>query len=278
MELSVKPGLDVVSKYLSLVQASLGEDSIYIRNKETLEEMFQDGQIDKTLKGELLGELLKHNTSLAQTAMSTSLNWEAKERELALEIEKTKIELDLLLAQEKYEQAKIKASDTNRNLDEANIIRNYGSATYLDGKIVALGDDGKIWEEQEGVKKDNLNKISQGRVLESQNKDVQAKTHEVIAKTYTNFGIFNGYTISQDGIIDVSKISTNVTLSDTQQAVARETAKGYVWNVYANSATAMASMIGVQISSGNVTGLTEADVNRFRDVIDKMNAVVPTSI
>jgi hypothetical protein len=273
MLVTTKIDLDVISKYNEIVGASLGENSFYIRAKETLDELFQDASIDKNMKGQIISKFLEQNTALAASAMNTALEWTAKMKELELAKEELSYKLDFISAQVDSEKAKRLAVDVGRNLEEANIIRNFGIPVYVDGKITSLSDSGKLYTEQLNTAKETENKTKEGVLLDSQNKDTQAKTHKIIAETLVNFGIYDGYSISQSGITDVSKNSSNETLSDTQQKVAEQTALGYRWNAYANAATSAASMIGVQISSGNVTGLTSADIERWRTSVDKLNSI-----
>lgn len=73
---AVNAELDVVSKYTELMQATIGEDSLYVKAKETLHEIFQDFQLSEQERAtQVTGFMLNLATNLSNSVMQTALSW-----------------------------------------------------------------------------------------------------------------------------------------------------------------------------------------------------------
>ena len=153
--INIDTTLDVVEKQKELAAALMGEDSIYIRMKETLVDLLEKGEIKGTDRARVVSETIAQMAvNLTNTSMSTALAWQAQEKELSLKKEELEVRLDIL--QKEIEKA---AEDTRLakesvRLAQAKRIREYGTATFdLDGNVIALGNGGLVYEQEQLVKK-----------------------------------------------------------------------------------------------------------------------------
>ena len=273
--------LDVVEKQKQLVAEALGPDSAYIRMKENLIDMLERAEIKGVDRAKVIADTLDQiSTSITAAAMSTGLQWAAQEKELSFKREEMSRTLDLLEKQvAKAEQDSIGAIAQKQML-QAQMIRDYGTPVLDNkGNVVALPDSGRIYEMIVGIKQENENKKDLNDQIIAQTDEVYARTHRLIADTYVNHGVYSWTTLQKNGVAGVTKASTGyTTLSDLQKVVAREQAKGYAYNAFANAASASSSMIGVMLSTESGSALTATDVNLWRTAVTKLNEVTVSSI
>ena len=253
---SVTLTLDVLSKYESLVKESLDGDSVYIRAKETMNQLFEDGDIDSSDKANAVSSFIGGMISgITSSSMATALDWAKYEKELALK----KIELDQqLLIQDKellLKAAQVDQAETQNRVALIESRRMYGIATFdvTTGAILSLTEEGKVWNDMLLVTQKTTNAVIEKDLLESKIKESAVAIHKVVADTYTNFGTFTfSYDGSGNGMSSITRLDTaHVTLSDTQQEIAIEQGKGYTYNAWANALTGSSSILGTAISAGN---------------------------
>lgn len=153
--INIDTTLDVVEKQKELAAALMDEDSIYIRMKETLVDLLEKGEIKGTDRARVVSETVAQMAvNLANTSLSTALAWQAQEKELALKKEELEVRLDIL--QKEVDKAKedAKAAKESVRLAQAKRIREYGEATFdPDGNVIALSDEGLVYEQEQLVKK-----------------------------------------------------------------------------------------------------------------------------
>ena len=95
--ISISSDLDVLSKYDSLVSRSLGGESVYIRAKETIQELAAAGDLSDTDKAKVISEVLNSlNTSLVSSSMSTALAWAQAEKAITLQKLEMALQLDAI--------------------------------------------------------------------------------------------------------------------------------------------------------------------------------------
>lgn len=147
--------LDIVTKQKELAKALMDEDSIYIRMKETLEDLLDRGEIKGEERAKVVGETISQMAiSLANTAMSTALAWKTQEAELALKKEELEIRLDLLQKEVDKANEDSKLAKESIKLAQAKRIREYGIATLdADGNVIALSNSGTAYEQEQVIKK-----------------------------------------------------------------------------------------------------------------------------
>ena len=243
----IETDLDVISKQRKLVEEALGPDSIYIRMKETLLDLLDDGSIKGTDKAKVVGETIAQmSASMTANVMSTGLAWAEAEKRLALQKEELEKQLDILIQNKLLAENQVANSLVDRQLKQAQILRNYGTPSKDgDGNVVLLANEGKEYVTIQNIEADTTNKAIQGEVLIATKEQNWAQTHKLIADTYINHGVFTWTNIGSNGVTGVNKTNTAyVTLSDLQKQVSKEQARGYVYNAWANAASAGASMLG----------------------------------
>lgn len=244
--------LDVVSKQRKLVEESLGPDGVYIRLKETLLDLMNNGDIKSSDKAQIVSTTLANlSGQITSSAMQTALQWSAKEKELELQRLELEYKLEVLNQQGLLTASQVQESLAGRQLKQAQRIREYGIATTdSNGNVTSLTDTGKVYAEQVNVEQDTTNKALMPAQIVAQTEEVHARTHKAIADTYVNHGIFTWTDITDKGVTGVVKASTGyVTLSDLQKQVAAQQAKGYSYNAWSNAATGASGMIGTLIAA-----------------------------
>lgn len=153
--INIDTTLDVVEKQKELAAALMDEDSIYIRMKETLVDLLEKGEIKGTDRARVVSETISQMAvNLTNTSLTTALAWQAQEKELALKKEELEVRLDIL--QKEVDKAKEDArlAKESVRLAQAKRIREYGDATFdPDGNVIALSDEGLVYEQEQLVKK-----------------------------------------------------------------------------------------------------------------------------
>ena len=147
--------LDVVEKQKELAAALMGEDSIYIRMKETLVDLLEKGEIKGTDRAKVVSETIAQMAvNLTNTSLSTALAWQAQEKELALKKEELEVRLDVLQKEVDKAEEDARLAKESVRLAQAKRIREYGDATLdPNGNVVALSDEGLVYEQEQLVKK-----------------------------------------------------------------------------------------------------------------------------
>ena len=268
----LETNIDVVSKQRQLVEEALGSDGVYIRTKETLEELFQDGEVKGTERANVIASTLSQMVnSITQSSMSIALQWAGQEKELALKKQELELKFENMDLTNKKAEQDVTASEVSKHLLQAKLLREYGVKTLdSNGDLVLLDDSGKVYEETRLLAQEATNKALIPDQIAAQTAEVNARTHKLVADTYVNHGLFTGYTITNNGIATATKVPLNyVTLSDMNKQVAKEQAKGYVWNAWSNSASSSAGMIGTLVASE-----TAALVNDAQDGIDNWKIAI----
>ena len=155
MTINVDTTLDVIEKQKELAAALMGEDSIYIRMKETLVDLLEKGEIKGTERARVISETLAQMAvNTTNTSLSTVLAWQAQEKELALKKEELEAKLDILQKEVDKAEEDAKLAKENVRLAQAKRIREYGIATFdLDGNVIALGNGGLVYAQEQLVKK-----------------------------------------------------------------------------------------------------------------------------
>lgn len=251
--ISISNELDVADKYESLVKQSLSTNSAYIRAKETVEDLVRDGAIDESQKAEIISNIVGGIiNNITSSSMSTAMAWAQAEKDVALKKLELAKQLDILDKEVLLKDSQIEQVENTVRLAKVESKRMYGTAVFdNDNNITSLGDDGKVAKDMELVTA-NIAKVADEEALINQKiKESHAAVHKIVADTYVNFGNFSYAGLGENGITSVTANhgSGHTTLSDTQQEIAVEQAKGYVYNAWANALTGSASMLGTAIAA-----------------------------
>lgn len=268
--------IDVVEKQRLLVEEALAPDGAYIRAKETLNDLLDRGGITEELRAKVIGETISQIAiGITANAMSTGLQWAAKETENSFKKEEMSRTLALLDSQVEEAKEKAVASIAAKQLLQAQLIRDYGQPILdNDGNVVSLPDSGRIYETIENLKQDTANKASLNTQIVAQTDEVYARTHRLVADTYINHGVFQWTSLDNNGMSGVQKLVTNyTTLSDLQKVVSAEQAKGYAYNAWSNAATSSGGMIGTLVAA-EIPGLNYTTyLDKWMTAVTKINAV-----
>lgn len=238
--------LDVVTKQRELVQEALGPDGAYARLKENLEMMYENSDIKAQDKAAAITTALTQFTSsVTNAAMQIGLQWSNNEKELALKKEELQYQLSLINQQTLTSEEQAKGIKADKQLKQAQLIREYGIASLdVNGNVTGLDNSGKEYYSILNIQADTASKGKQSEVLEANKQQSWAQTHKIVADTYVNHGAYQWTTLTNTGLNGITKNSSNVTLSDMQKIVSQEQAKGYSYNAWSNAASAGASMLG----------------------------------
>lgn len=274
--------LDVIAKYKELIKVSTDADSLYIKAKETLEQMYKDNDVPQDSKGEVLGQLISSlHTSVMSTSMNTALAWAAKEKDIALRKLELEKQLDVLtnnIAQSEAEAERVRVANL---IQQAESLRQHGTMIVANEKVVGLSAEGIQYQNIELTKEKIESEKKAQNLSDAKLKESYAGINKLVADTYVNYGMFTGYTISENGITGVTNVTPTgwKTLSNAQLTIAQQQAKGYAWNVWSNAATGLGSTIGVALTSETdiFTGDNSGILTQWKDVITKMNQVQPPS-
>ena len=268
--------IDVVEKQRLLVEEALAPDGAYIRAKETLNDLLDRGGITEELRAKVIGETISQIAiGITANAMSTGLQWAAKETDNSFKKEEMSRTLALLDSQVEEAKEKAVASIAAKQLLQAQLIRDYGQPILdNDGNVVSLPDSGRLYETIENLKQDTANKVKLNDQVVAQTDEVYARTHRLVADTYINHGVFQWNRLDNNGMYGVQKLVTNyTTLSDLQKVVSAEQAKGYAYNAWSNAATSSGGMIGTLVAA-EIPGLNYTTyLDKWMTAVTKINAV-----
>ena len=122
--------LDVVNKQRELTTEALGPDGVYIRLKETLLDLMNNGDIKSSDKAQIVSTTLANlSGQITSGAMQTALAWAGKEKELELKKLEIGYQLELLKQQGMLAENQVIDSLAGRQLKQAQGIREYGIVT-----------------------------------------------------------------------------------------------------------------------------------------------------
>lgn len=273
--------LDVIEKQKLLVAESLGPDSVYARMKENLLEMLNNNEVyNQDVVKAVTETVAQMSVSISSSAMSTGLEWAYREKELSLKKEEMSRALELLENQIEKAREEASGSIAQKQMLQAQMIRDYGSPILdNEGNVIALPDEGRIYEIVEGLKQENINKKDLNDQILAQTDEVYARTHRLIADTYVNHGVYSWTTLQKNGVSGVTKATTGyTTLSDLQKVVTGEQAKGYAYNAWGNAASASGGMIGTLVAA-EIPGLDPSVyLNSWMNSVNKINAVTAPTV
>lgn len=256
---TVNTKLDVIPKFTELMETSLNADSIYARNKETLEVLFQDSALKSNEKAEIISQILGSMAgSITSAAMSNAVQWATNEVELELKRLEAEKQLDILAAEGGLRAAQAIKTEWESIAIQANTERSYGKPSTADGVLLSLTPTGKMYTETNLLAQQVLNAKEEENLIKSRLSESHAAIHKTVADTVVNYGPWT-YSVGANGITSTSQGTAPVIpLSDVQRTIAKEQARGYAWNAWANAATASAGMLGTAIASdGAITRIDE---------------------
>lgn len=277
--ISISTELGVISKYTELLKESMGSSSVYIRTKETLQELFDNSNMKGTDRAKVLSDVLSTlNSSLVNVSMSTALEWAAREKELAfkkLELEK---QLDILDNEDALKEAQADKVYWDSVATQAETRRMFGVPTVVDGVVTQLDSTGKVYTDMQLVEANTTNAGKEGDLLENRLKESYAAVHKIVADTVTNYGAWNygvnDITATGFALAPSRNEAANVEpLSDIQRDIAKEQAKGYAYNAWANALTGSASLVGTAYAAGVDSSILSTYTTNWTSMINRMGSI-----
>lgn len=251
--IAIDKTLDVITKYNSLVSESLDTDSVYIRTKETLIDFFNSGSFTGQEKARVIAEVLSNlNSSLVNASITTALEWAKAEKMFEFQKEELGYKVDVIGQQALTEAAKVKQLMADVLATTATSMRQNGAATInpSTGFTTGLANDGKGYKEVQLLGQELLNKQAEENVLKSKLKESQAAVYKIAADTAANFG--TGFTVTSAGdSISITGTIAVDSLAHYQKEIAKQQAKGFVYNAWANAVNASATAVSMLLADGN---------------------------
>jgi len=237
--IAINEDLDVINKYVTLLDETMGVDSIYIRTKETLTDLISKGDMSSADSAKVISEVLGSlNTSLVNATMSTALEWAKSEKGIELQLEELKYQVDIL------EQKKLMDIATTNKINAE-----IGCCTTQSTKL--YGPGGKTDKEIELMSQQILTAQEETKMIASKVKESQASVYKLVADTMANFGTAS-YSISEGGVGGSVGIGAGA-LGTSQITIATKQAAGYAYNAWANASQALSSVVAMQMTEGATT-------------------------
>ena len=271
--------LNVITKYEALVNAALGSESAYARLKDTVDKLVKDGDLSDAEKAKVVAEVLGGlSNSISSSSMQTALQWAANEKDIELKKLELAKQLDILDAEGKLRDAQVTKSKWESVAIQANTERSYGKPTVVEGVLISLAPTGKMLTETNLLSQQVVNAKEEENLLKSRLNESYAAIHKTVADTVVNYGPWT-YSVGANGVTSTSQgITPVVPLSDVQRTIAKEQARGYAWNAWANAATASAGMLGTAIASdGAISNITEL-TNIWKDAVINLKSVTAPTV
>ena len=231
--------LKVSEKYAELMQASLGEDSIYMRAKDTLAVQFDKLGITEDEKAKLVLEFVSGITSsMSAISMQTALQWSKEERDGAIALAKLEADTKVSIAQ----AAKIKEE-----------------LCLVEAQVA------KVQAEKDSIIATTAAEVA---LKEEQKEQVKASTYQIFADAYRKSGVV---VIGTDNADDITKglSGDDAGYTNQQSKNAERQRIAYEDSKRNHAANSSASMIGQMLSAEIAPN--DADVQRWRDAVDFLN-------
>lgn len=279
--IDIETSLDVATKLDTLISGMTGENSLYIKAKETLDYLFQNNNMSQVDKANIITNLLTNITIQGtQVAMNTALEWTKAEKEFALR----KFESEYQVTKLSYETMTAQTLANKANVDfqyaDAQLLNEYGTIVLTNGRVSGISETGTEAKYKLAmIKSQSENEAEKKTQIQAQTKELYARTHQIVADTVVNHGAYTWSNLAATGLADVTKVTTGIeTLSSVQINVGKEQAKGYAYNAWANATSSSASMIGTLLtteSSVDYSGYLTA----WKTTLDKLSGItVPSAL
>lgn len=256
---AIDGSLDIVDKYKDLMQATLSDDSLYARAKETFYSVFDELGVNEDERAKLVSSyMVEMSTSLSASAMQSALQWAKEERDGAYALAKVKADTELSLAQFEKVKSDICLTDKQTELACAQVEATIAGSIRENGRVATYDAD--------GCKPTAL--IAEGLKYE-QTKQVEASTYQIHADAYRKSGVVQiGEDLNDNVVKGLSGDDYGYTdqqiKNAERQRIAYEDSKR---NHAANSSSAMiGQMLTAEIAPN------EADIDRWREAVDYLNS------
>jgi hypothetical protein len=232
----VKEELDVITRFEKLMDASLGDASIYNKSKETFKYMFDDLQITETEKAQIVSQnIMQMTTSITSAAMQQALEWAKEDRDGAAKVRLAEAQICKTLAEADKAEEEVKEITASICLKEAQATAGLASSIRDNGMHIGFGCN-ITGLEDEGTKFESLRKVS-------------ADTYAMLAKTYREYGEVH--------IHDEANIGDNGSFLKGYSGGIESRSNGYGWSNYGDGFTAGYSNIQAMVAERQRIGFED---------------------
>lgn len=233
--------LEVIENYKELMKASTGEDSVYLKAKETITSLLDD---DVGLRGRERGEVIAQSiasiaNNITNAAMQAAIELAKDQRNAPYELTKFKEDTRLVTAQIALTEKKIAEADKDAELktfanwkSQAELYRDFGIDVGDLSALPTLYPDTSIIDY--GLKRENI-------------RLAQANVYSAYANGYRQNGVVQP-TVDTDGMLTAAAYDTaGLTHAQTNVAIRQE--QGFDDNMRQHVANSSASMISMLLST-----------------------------
>ncbi len=261
--------LVVIEKYNNLMDATLGDTSLYTRAKETLLFQFEDLQLTEKEKAALVTDFIsKFSIELSKVSMATALSWAKEELEAPYSLAKAKADTENAIMQNEKIKEEICVLRKEDELKCVTIEATSAQSIRENGRVATykLNDDGTDSCHADTLETEGLKYY--------QTRQVEADSYRIFADSYRKSGVVGIGTDPQD---QVEKGMTGTTHEEsgemagytTQQiANAERQRMAYEDSKMNHAANSAASMVGQMLSTENE--VYSQDVQRWRTAVDNL--------
>ena len=234
--------LDIRDTYKELMEASTGQGSAYLKAKETLQDIFDNDEIDGATKAEVISNTVAQiAVGVTSKAMDTALAIELANRNGVYELTKLKEDTKLVTAQankvaqdDEKAQAETDAIVWDNYKRQASLVRDWGVTAYL------LNPETDTVVPQ-------IDYISDGTKYQENNM-AKASLYTTYAKSFRQDGVVTPVVDMSTGYM-TSAAGTLEGQSYWQNEVTERQYKGFDDNMRQHVANSSASMISMLLST-----------------------------
>jgi len=234
--------LYILDSYKELMEASTAEGSIYIKTKETLQELFENSNFDDNVKAQMISEVLGNlAVSMTNKAMDTAMAIEMANQRTKYELTKMREDTKLVTAQivnmaqeEDKTSAEIDTLKWNNYKTQAELYRDWGVSSYLLSPITDTVIPSSSYMNDYGTKVEGL-------------KAARANRYLSYAKSFRQDGLVT-LAVDADGKL-TSANGTDEGQSYWQNLVTQRQYKGFDDNMRQHVANSSASMMSMLLST-----------------------------
>ena len=243
---------DVIDIYKSLMAASTGQDSIYIKAKETMKEVFTDGTIKANEKAGIMATMLTQLTSsISNQAMTTAFAIAKDNKESPYTL--AKISEDTRLTGEQADKIIKESALVEKQVDKltADIDATVINGWKVQSDMIATNGIAPNTSTATAILASQT--ISSSSTKYQETKLGEAKVYETWSGAIRSAGNVN-YTISSGLPTAIATDSTGLIHAQTQ--VARRQYDAFDDNMRQHAVNSSAAMLGVMIGSEAFTSAT----------------------
>ena len=239
------------------MQDSIGEESLYMRTKDTMFHQFDKLGITQDQKAELVIQYSSQITvNLSSVAMQSAIQWAKEERDGAYTLAKIKADTENALAEFQLIKAQICKTLREEQFVCTQITKISGDSIRANGYVTEFEEDGCT-----------VKLLDSTGLAFNQTEQVKGATYQIFADAFRKSGNVQIGTDIIDGIKkglsgDDDGYTKQQAKNAERQRIAYEDSKR---NHAANSAS---TMIGQLLSSEVLSESNEQDIQRWRDAID----------